>query len=66
MHFRGVLVRTGDLVVADADGVVFVPKAALPKVTEIALAKARTESEAKRLLLAGGTLADVWARHRVL
>jgi regulator of RNase E activity RraA len=66
LDFRGVSVRTGDLVVADADGVVFVPRDAVREVTEVALSKARTESDAKQLLLDGGTLGDVWARHRVL
>lgn len=66
LDFRGVPVRTGDLVVADADGVVFVPRDAVRAVTEVALSKARTESDAKQLLLDGGTLGEVWARHRVL
>jgi 4-hydroxy-4-methyl-2-oxoglutarate aldolase len=62
----GVSVATGDLVVADTDGVVFVPREAAVQVIGAALEKARTESDAKELLLAGGTLADVWKRHRVL
>ena len=62
----GVEVMTGDLVVADRDGIVFVPRAAVAEVMGHALEKARTETDARQLLLAGGTLAQVWERHRVL
>lgn len=62
----GVAVHTGDLIVADEDGITVVPRAHVAKVTELALAKATTENKARDLLLAGGTLADVWEKFRVL
>lgn len=62
----GVAVRTGDLIVADEDGITVVPREHVLKVTELALAKATTENKARDLLLAGGTLADVWEKFRVL
>jgi regulator of RNase E activity RraA len=62
----GVAVRTGDLIVADEDGITVVPREHVLKVTELALAKATTENKARDLLLAGGTLADVWETYRVL
>jgi regulator of RNase E activity RraA len=62
----GVAVRTGDLVVADEDGITVVPREHVLKVTELALAKATTENRARDLLLAGGTLAEVWEKFRVL
>lgn len=62
----GVAVRTGDLIVADEDGITVVPRQHAEKVTALALAKANTENKACELLLAGGTLADVWDKFRVL
>ena len=62
----GVPVATGDLVIADEDGITIVPRAHAPEAIERALAKATTENKARDLLLAGGTLADVWERFRVL
>ena len=64
--FRGVEVSTGDLVVADIDGVVIVPRAVVRPVLAYAMEKAGVENEARALLLEGGKLADVWERHRVL
>ena len=62
----GVTVRTGDLIVADEDGITVVPRAHVAEVTGLALAKATTENKARDLLLAGGTLAEVWEKFRVL
>ncbi len=62
----GVAVRTGDLVVADEDGITVVPREHALQVTELAVAKATTENKARDLLLAGGTLAEVWEKFRVL
>ncbi len=62
----GTPVEPGDLVVADADGIVIVPASHAPEAIERATAKAATEDDARDLLLAGGTLADVWKRFRVL
>lgn len=62
----GVEVTSGDLIVADEDGVTVVPRDHAARAVELALAKATTETKARDLLLAGGLLADVWERFRVL
>ena len=64
--FRGVEVRTGDLVVADIDGIVFVPRDVVEPVIAYAVEKATMENHARELLLRGGKLADVWEKYRVL
>jgi 4-hydroxy-4-methyl-2-oxoglutarate aldolase len=63
---RGVTVELGDLVVADADGVVVVPRSAMADVIKLALAKAATEGHARELLLQGSLLRDAWDRFGVL
>ena len=62
----GLTIFPGDLVVCDDDGVTVVPKECIPEVVPRALEKARTESEARKLLLEGGYLGDVWEKYRVL
>jgi regulator of RNase E activity RraA len=59
-------VRSGDLVVADDDGVTAVPREHAREAIAAALEKASTEDSARALLLEGGKLADVWNRFRVL
>jgi regulator of RNase E activity RraA len=62
----GVTVRSGDLVIADADGVVIVPAVIAAEVAEAAMTKARVETDARSLLKDGALLADVWERYKVL
>jgi regulator of RNase E activity RraA len=62
----GVDVAPGDVVVGDEDGVVVVPAAAVGDVVSIVGDKARDEGRARDDLLAGATLAEVWAKHGVL
>jgi regulator of RNase E activity RraA len=62
----GVTVTPGDLVVADSDGIVFVPRDHVTEVVALAVAKSGVERSALQLLLQGGTLAEVWERHGVL
>jgi regulator of RNase E activity RraA len=62
----GAIVRSGDLVVADDDGVTVVPREHAREAIAAALEKASTEDSARALLLEGGKLADVWNRFRVL
>lgn len=62
----GVPVRPGDLIVADLDGIVVVPQESAAEVIRRAIAKATVEDDARDLLLAGGTLANVWERFGVL
>ena len=66
IQLGGVEVRTGDLIVADEDGITVVPRERAEEAVERAVAMATTEHKAPDLLLAGGTLADVWERFRVL
>jgi 4-hydroxy-4-methyl-2-oxoglutarate aldolase len=62
----GATVRSGDLVVADDDGVTVVPRQHAREAIALAFEKAATETSARALLLDGGKLADVWERFRVL
>jgi 4-hydroxy-4-methyl-2-oxoglutarate aldolase len=62
----GVAVAPGDFVVADEDGVVVIPSAALADATRIVQSKDRSESGARADLGEGGTLDAVWAKWRAL
>lgn len=62
----GVLVSPGDLVVADDDGVVVVPRAHEAEVLTLARTRAAGESTVLSELLAGETLSAVWQRHGLL
>jgi 4-hydroxy-4-methyl-2-oxoglutarate aldolase len=62
----GVDVAAGDLVLADDDGVVVVPRAHEDEVLRLARARAAAESTVLRELLAGETLRAVWDRHGIL
>ncbi|UDL95250.1 RraA family protein [Lichenihabitans sp. PAMC28606] len=66
IQLGGIDVHTGDLIVADEDGITVVPRDYADEAVDRAIAKATTENKARDLLLAGGTLADVWERFRVL
>lgn len=62
----GTRVETGDLVVADTDGVVVVPAARADEVLAIASDKVGTENKALAHLRGGGFLGEVWQRFQVL
>jgi 4-hydroxy-4-methyl-2-oxoglutarate aldolase len=62
----GLTVHSGDLVIADRDGVAIVPKANAHDIVARASEKAATENSARGLLLKGGYLRDVWETYRVL
>jgi 4-hydroxy-4-methyl-2-oxoglutarate aldolase len=62
----GVRVGPGDLVLAEDDGIVAVPADLIGRATELANARAATESTVLQELLAGHTIGDVWRRHGVL
>lgn len=59
-------VQPGDLVFADIDGVVVVPKAVVGEVVEIAAGKASREDSSRSDLMNGAYLRDVFAKYGVL
>ena len=61
-----VLVQPGELVCADFDGVVVVPRAVEGEVLRLALEKAGKENASRQELLNGKSLREVYARHGVL
>jgi 4-hydroxy-4-methyl-2-oxoglutarate aldolase len=66
LEIADVTVANGDIIVADADGVVVVPSQVAEDVVAYALEKATTERRGLTLLRDGGLLSDVWARYGVL
>jgi regulator of RNase E activity RraA len=62
----GVGCRTGDLVLADDDGVVVIPAEREREVLDRARSRAASESTVLAELLAGESLRAVWDRHGVL
>lgn len=62
----GVKVSSGDLIVADADGVVVVPQAVEADVLRVAFEKINGEHNTMRELREGQLLADVYARYGIL
>jgi regulator of RNase E activity RraA len=62
----GVLVKPGDYVFGDADGVVVIPAGAADEAFSTALAKVERETTTRDELAAGAKLADVFRRHGVL
>lgn len=62
----GVEVHPGDAVIADADGVVVVPKLHIDRVFELANARAQSEKNVLKDLLAGKSVREVWDAYGVL
>ena len=62
----GVTIEPGDLVLADDDGAVVIPRAAEDAVMALARARAHAESTVLNELLAGESLSTVWDRHHIL
>ncbi|HEY4270016.1 MAG TPA: RraA family protein [Galbitalea sp.] len=62
----GVSIATGDLVLADDDGVVVVPRAEESRVLSLARERLAAETTVLAELLSGESLRTVWDRHRVL
>lgn len=61
-----VLVNPGELIFADFDGIVVVPKDVEEKVLELALEKAQKESASRREILEGKSLRAVFDKYGVL
>ena len=66
VELGGVTIAAGDLVMADDDGVVAIPRALEESVLALARQRAARESTVLAELLAGASLREVWDRHRVL
>ena len=66
VEVAGARVEPGELVFGDADGVVFIPKAAEEQVIAAALAKVQGENKTRDALARGEKLADVFRRHGIL
>jgi regulator of RNase E activity RraA len=62
----GVSIASGDLVMADDDGVVVIPQSSEQEVLRRARERAAGESTVLSELLAGETLRQVWERHGIL
>jgi 4-hydroxy-4-methyl-2-oxoglutarate aldolase len=61
-----VLVRPGDLIFADYDGIVVIPQAVEKEALQIAYDKAHKETESRQELLNGKTLREVYNKYGVL
>jgi regulator of RNase E activity RraA len=61
----GVRVARGDLIVADADGVVAVPSAAIDDVATAVAEKRKLEDGARADLLNGMSIREVWDKYQV-
>jgi regulator of RNase E activity RraA len=66
VEIGGVRIESGDLVFADADGVVVVPKAAAGQVLEKAWEKVTAENRVRDEIRAGAKAADVFRKYGVL
>ena len=62
----GVLVHPGDVIFADRDGIVVIPKDALEQVVEMAFKKLESENKTRNDLLQGKLLKDVYDKYGVL
>jgi 4-hydroxy-4-methyl-2-oxoglutarate aldolase len=62
----GVRISPGDLVFADLDGIIVIPRAAEKEAIDRVLDRVSTESAVRRELLEGKSMSDVWSRYRVL
>lgn len=61
----GVLIRCGDFMIADTDGVVAIPEAAAGDVMHEIRSKSHLERGARTDLLAGASVRDVWSKYGV-
>jgi 4-hydroxy-4-methyl-2-oxoglutarate aldolase len=62
----GVLVHPGDMIFADADGVVVIPQGRIAEVLELAHDKVTRENHTRRELEEGSSLRDVFNKYGVL
>lgn len=62
----GVNVNPGDLVFADLDGIIIIPKAAEQEVIDRVLDRVSTENTVRKELAKGKSMSEVWSGYRVL
>ena len=62
----GVLVQPGDVVFAEIDGIVVIPRGVAEEAVERAFEKVAKEDGARADLRQGALLSEVWAKYRVL
>ncbi len=62
----GVIIKTGDYVLGDLDGVVIIPAEAADEAIRLALEKVAGENTVRDELAAGVSVAEVFARHGIL
>ena len=66
IEFGGVLVRPGDVVFGDLDGVIIVPREAEEEAFHRAIEKARGEKLVKQALEAGMSTVDAFAKYKIM
>jgi regulator of RNase E activity RraA len=66
VEVAGVLVHPGDVVFAEVDGVVIIPRDAAEETVSRAFEKVAKEDGARADLRAGRLLSEVWSKYRVL
>ena len=66
VEVAGVIVRTGDVVFAEVDGVVIIPQDLAEETMSRAFEKVAKEDGAREDLRAGRLLSEVWSKYRVL
>lgn len=59
-------ISPGDIVFADFDGIVAIPKEAETEVIQKSIERVNTENQVREHLAAGGTMAEAWENYRVL
>ncbi len=62
----GVLVRPGDIIFAEIDGIVVIPQEVARETVDRAFQKVATEDRARMDLRAGALLSEVWQTYKVL
>ncbi|MGI8476759.1 MAG: RraA family protein [Thermomicrobiales bacterium] len=62
----GVLVRPGDIIFAEIDGIAVIPREIAEQTVTLAFEKVAKEDQARDDLRAGSLLGEVWAKYRVL
>jgi regulator of RNase E activity RraA len=62
----GIAVRPGDLIFADVDGIVVVPQELADEAISKAWEKVKGESKVREALRAGASVAETFAKYRIL